>query len=89
MCVEMAPGGCSSGATTNVNSVTAIIPVHDTFWRVSDGDTLAGYIDQIDAVDGIRYRARRLNVRNRRWVALGEYWDLETAAEALTGPPAG
>ena len=67
--------------------MTAITPVHETFWKVTSGDTLAGYIDQINAIDGIRYRARRLNVRNRRWVALGEYWDLETAADALAGSP--
>ncbi len=65
--------------------MTAITPIHERFWKVTDGDRLAGYIDQIDAADGIRYRARRLNVRNRRWVALGEYWELDTAAEALAG----
>ena len=65
--------------------MTAITPIHERFWKVNDGDRLAGYIDQIDAADGIRYRARRLNVRNRRWVALGEYWELDTAAEALAG----
>lgn len=67
--------------------MTAITAIHDTFWKVTDGDTLAGYIDQINAADGIRYRARRLNVRNHRWVALGEYWELHTAAEALAGSP--
>lgn len=69
---------------TSGDPVPEIIPIHDAFWRVTVGELLAGYVDKIDAADGIRFRARRLNVRNRRWVALGEYWDLETAARALS-----
>lgn len=65
--------------------MVTVIPVHERLWKVTRGGELAGYVDAIDASDGIRYRARRLNVRHRRWVALGEYWELQTAIDALGG----
>lgn len=60
-----------------------VTPVHECLWKVTCDDRLAGYVDAFDAKDGIRYRARRLNVRHRRWVALGEYWELDAAVDAL------
>lgn len=61
-----------------------VTPVHDRMWRILRDEELAGYVDAIDAADGIRYRARRLNVQLRRWVSLGEYWELEHAIYALS-----
>ncbi len=59
------------------------IPIHERLWKVTLDNEVAGYVDMIDARDGIRFRARRLNVRYRRWVALGEYWELQAAIDAL------
>lgn len=66
-------------------SMVTITPIHERLWKVTAGKELAGYIDAVNARDGTRYRARRLNVQYRRWVSLGEYWELEAAVEALSG----
>ena len=64
--------------------MVTVTAVHDRMWKIVRDEELAGYVDAIDAADGIRYRARRLNVQFRRWASMGEYWELEHAIEALS-----
>jgi hypothetical protein len=54
----------------------AAAQLHDSLWRVTRpaGDVV-GYID--------RYRAKRLIVRQQRFVAVGEFWSMHEALQCF------
>ncbi|MCU1556328.1 MAG: hypothetical protein JWN09_323 [Microbacteriaceae bacterium] len=62
----------------------SLVQLHDELWRVTrpDGDVL-GYIDRFAVREGARYRARRLLVRQRRFVLMGEFWNIDDALECF------
>ncbi len=58
--------------------------VHDQLWRVTrpDGDVL-GYLERFDVREGLRYRAKRLIARQRRFIVMGEFWSVDDAIECF------
>ena len=62
----------------------AMTQLHDDLWRVTrpDGEVL-GYIERFLVRDGLRYRAKRMLVRQRRFVAIGEFWSINDALECF------
>jgi hypothetical protein len=62
----------------------ALIQLHDTLWRVTrpSGEVL-GYIEQLLESDGLRYRAKRLIVRQRRFISIGEFWRMDDAVDCF------
>lgn len=61
-----------------------LIQLHDELWRVTrpDGEVL-GYIDQFRQRQGLRYRAKRLIVRQRRFIVAGEFWSIDEAIDCF------
>ncbi|MET4781437.1 hypothetical protein [Glaciihabitans sp. UYNi722] len=62
----------------------ALVQLHDELWRVTrpDGDVL-GYIEQFRVREGLRYRAKRLLVLQRRFIVMGEFWSIDDAIECF------
>lgn len=62
----------------------ATTALHDSLWRVTrpDGDVL-GYIERFTETRGIRFRAKRLIVRQQRFVPVGEFWSMDDALECF------
>jgi predicted methyltransferase len=62
----------------------ALISLHDGLWRVTrpDGEVL-GYVERLTAKDGGRFRAKRISVRLRQFVNVGEFWQMRDAVECF------
>ena len=62
----------------------AVIPLHDDLWRVTrtDGEVL-GYVDRTSTPAGDRFTAKRMLQRQRRFVAIGEFWTIDDALECF------
>jgi hypothetical protein len=58
--------------------------LHDSLWRVTRpaGDVV-GYIERVTEPRGIRYRAKRLIVRQQRFVPIGEFWSMDEALQCF------
>jgi hypothetical protein len=76
-------GRPKSGAGSRARGITAV-QLHDSLWRVvrPDGEVV-GYIERFDESRGIRYRAKRLIVRQQRFVSVGEFWGMDDALECF------
>jgi hypothetical protein len=63
--------------------VTAM-QLHDALWRITrpDGE-VAGYVERFTETRGTRYRAKRLIVRQQRFVSVGEFWSMDDALECF------
>ena len=60
--------------------VTETVRVSDSLWRVVRvGGDLLGYIDRIPPPDGDPYRVRRMLSTQRRFIAVGEFWQFGDA----------
>ena len=71
------------GAGARTRGVTAV-QLHDSLWRVvRPHGEVVGYIERFDESRGIRYRAKRLIVRQRRFVSVGEFWGMDDALECF------
>jgi hypothetical protein len=66
-----------------LRGVTAV-QLHDSLWRVTrpDGE-VAGYVERFAESRGIRFRAKRLIVRQQRFVSVGEFWSMDDAIECF------
>ena len=62
----------------------AVIQLHDDLWRVtrSTGEVL-GYIERFVDRGDFRYRAKRMIVRQQRFVAIGEFWRMDDALDCF------
>lgn len=60
--------------------------LHDELWRVTkaEGEVL-GYVERFAVHDGLRYRAKRLIPRQRRFIVMGEFWSVDDAIEVFRG----
>jgi hypothetical protein len=69
--------------TTLVDSL-AIVELGDALWRITrhDGDVL-GYVESFDVPAGTRYRAKRMLVRQQRFVPVGEFWSMTDALDCF------
>jgi hypothetical protein len=58
--------------------------LHDDLWRVTrpDGEVV-GYVERFAESRGIRFRAKRLIVRQQRFVPIGEFWSMDDAMAVL------
>ena len=70
----------STASRTTQTHTTETIPVGDSLWRViRTGGALLGYIDRVPTPDGDRFRARRMLATQRRFIAVGEFWQFDDA----------
>ena len=62
----------------------AVIPLHDDLWRVTrhDGEVL-GYVERSASGSGVRFTAKRMLQRQRRFVAIGEFWTIDDALDCF------
>lgn len=69
--------------STLVDSI-ALVELGDALWRVTrpDGEVL-GYVESFDAPGGTRYRAKRMIVRQQRFVPVGEFWVMGDAVDCF------
>jgi hypothetical protein len=76
--------GTAGTATITAPRGTTTTQLHDSLWRVTrtSGEVL-GYIERFTEARGIRYRAKRLIVRQQRFVAVGEFWAMGDALECF------
>jgi hypothetical protein len=69
--------------STLVDSL-ALIELGDALWRVTrpDGEVL-GYVESFEAQGGTRYRAKRMLVRQQRFIPVGEFWLMGDAVDCF------
>jgi hypothetical protein len=69
--------------TSAVRGLDAV-QLHDALWRVTrpDGE-VAGYIERFTESRGIRFRAKRMIVRQQRFVSVGEFWSMDDALQCF------
>lgn len=72
------------GTTPTVRPGITLVQLHDELWRVTRpaGEVL-GYVERFVTDDGARFRAKRLLVRQRRFVAIGEFWAMADAIDCF------
>ena len=73
-----------AGEIPRIRPGIRMVQLHNELWRVTrpDGEVL-GYVEQFAVRDGLRYRAKRLIARQRRFVVLGEFWSQNDAVECF------
>lgn len=61
-----------------------LVQLHDELWRVTRpaGEVL-GYVEQFSEDQGVRFRAKRLLMHQRRFVVIGEFWDIDEAVDCF------
>lgn len=69
--------------TARIAGVLAV-QLHDELWRVTraDGEVL-GYVDRTQTPSGDRFTARRMLTRQRRFLAVGEFWRFDDAMDCF------
>ena len=69
---------------TTLLDTLALVELGDTLWRVTrhDGEVL-GYVEAFEAPGGQRYRAKRMLVRQQRFVPVGEFWVMDDAVDCF------
>jgi len=62
-----------------------IVALRDELWRVTrTGGDVLGYIELATEQHGAtRYRAKRMVVRQHRFVGVGEFWNMDDAVDSL------
>ena len=70
--------------TLPVRAGVAHIQLHDDLWRVTraDGEVL-GYVERHDTSVGHRFTAKRMLPRQRRFMAVGDFWSLDDALDCF------
>jgi hypothetical protein len=76
----LAPTGVAYLAPRGVTATR----LHDDLWRVTrySGEVL-GYVERFAEARGIRYRAKRLIVRQQRFTPVGEFWCMDDALQCF------
>ena len=72
------------GTSTSIRAGVATIQLNDELWRVTrpDGEVL-GYVQRITSAAGHRFVAKRMLQRQRRFLALGEFWTVDDAMDCF------
>ena len=62
----------------------ATIQLHDDLWRITrpDGEVL-GYVERRSTPSGPRFQAKRMLQRQRRFLAVGEFWEFDAAMDCF------
>jgi hypothetical protein len=73
-----------ASTTTATFDNVAIIQLNDDLWRITrtTGEVL-GYIDRFVERGDFRFRAKRLIVRQNRFVSIGEFWRMDDAFDCF------
>lgn len=60
------------------------VPLGAELWRVTrpDGELL-GYIDQFRVREGLRFRAKLFMLRSQKFMVMGEFWNMDDAAQCF------
>jgi hypothetical protein len=71
--------------TDTVHSLrTGIVTVelNDDLWRITkpDGEVL-GYVHRWYSASGVRFQAKRMLARQRRFLPLGDFWSIDDALD--------
>jgi len=62
----------------------AVIQLNDDLWRITrESGVVLGYIDRFIERGDFRYRAKRLIVRQNRFVGIGEFWRMDDALDCF------
>jgi hypothetical protein len=60
--------------------------VNDYLWRVAaPAGHILGHVERTETPSGDVYVAKRLNPAAMRFIALGEFWNIDDAIDCLTG----
>ena len=61
-----------------------VVGLNDSLWRVTkaDGDVV-GYVERFAEPRGTRFRAKRMIVRQQRFVPVGEFWSMDDALDCF------
>jgi hypothetical protein len=61
-----------------------VVGLNDGLWRVTkaDGDVV-GYVERFSESRGTRFRAKRMIVRQQRFVSVGEFWSMDDALDCF------
>ncbi|MHA6667763.1 hypothetical protein ACX3O0_02720 [Homoserinimonas sp. A447] len=72
------------GTSPAVRPGVTLVQLHNELWRVtrSTGEVL-GYIERFTEAQGDRFRAKRLLVRQRRFIVIGEFWGIDDAIDCF------
>lgn len=69
--------------TTTARRGLSAVQLHDDLWRVTRASgEVVGYVERID--EGARFRAKRMLVRQRRFVPVGEFWRFADALDVFS-----
>ena len=76
----------STQNSRRTRSGLTVIQLHDDLWRVTrtTGEVL-GYLERFLDRGEFRFRAKRMIVRQQRFVAIGEFWRMDDALDCF-GP---
>ncbi|CAN5312998.1 hypothetical protein BH11ACT2_BH11ACT2_20010 [soil metagenome] len=72
------------GTTAAIRPGIAMIQLHDELWRVTrDSGEVLGYVERFADRGTWRFRAKRMLVSQRRFVAVGEFWRIGDAVDCF------
>jgi hypothetical protein len=71
-------------ATPRLHRGIVVVALNDALWRVTraDGDVV-GYVERFTESRGTRFRAKRMIVRQQRFVPVGEFWSMDDALDCF------
>lgn len=79
-----ATGSRISIGSTGIQRGVATVQLNDDLWRVTrpDGEVL-GYVERLTTAAGLRFRAKRMLQRQRRFLPVGEFWTVDDAMDCF------
>jgi hypothetical protein len=71
-----------AGTAHSIRSGIVAIQLNDDLWRITrpDGEVL-GYVHLWHAAAGVRFQAKRMLQRQRRFLPLGDFWSIDDALD--------
>lgn len=61
-----------------------VIQLNEELWRITrESGEVLGYIDRFIERGDYRYRAKRMIVRQNRFVGIGEFWRMDDALDCF------
>lgn len=69
---------------TGIRAGVAAVQLNDDLWRMTrpTGEVL-GYVQRIDTAAGHKFVAKRMLPRQRRFLAVGEFWTADAAMDCF------
>jgi hypothetical protein len=73
-----------AGTATGIRSGITAVQLHDDLWRVTrPGGEVLGYVERSTTAAGHRFQAKRMLLRQRRFLPVGEFWTLDDAMDCF------